>query len=101
MQHGREGLNSNWKTESLDAFREKGSYPSTLVRSVPTLGGLEISAHPLLHERGQKSTRQAQHETDEPQYVHANGRGRWSKILAWKAGRDGNGSAIREGCELL
>ena len=101
MENGREGLDSKWKTKSLDAFREEGSYPSTLVSSVPRLRGLEIPAHPLLHERGQKSARQAQHETDEPQYVYANGRGRWLKSLAWQAGRDGDGGATGERGKLL
>ena len=97
MENGREGLDGNRKTESLDALRKEGSYPSTLIRGVPALRSSKISAHPLLHERGQKGARQAQHETGEPQYVHANGRGRGSKSLAWEAGRDGNGSAAREG----
>ncbi len=66
MEKGREGLDSNWKTESLDTFCEEGSHPSTLVGRVPTLGCLEISARPLLHERSQKGARQAQHKTDEP-----------------------------------
>jgi hypothetical protein len=83
MEKGREGLDSNWETESLDTFGKEGSYPSTLIRGVTTLGGLEISAHPLLHERGQESTCQAQHEADEPQNVHANGRDCRPKSLAW------------------
>jgi hypothetical protein len=49
MEKGWKGIDSNWKTESLDTFREEGPYPNTLVGCVPTLTGLEISAHPLLH----------------------------------------------------
>jgi hypothetical protein len=49
MEKGWEGFDSSWETESVDTFGEKGSYPSTLVRGVPTLRGLDISAHPLLH----------------------------------------------------
>jgi hypothetical protein len=59
MEKGWEGLDSSWKTKLLDTFRKKGSYSGTLVRGVPTLRGLEILTHPLLHQRGQKGTRQA------------------------------------------
>ncbi len=44
MEKGREGLDSNWKTESFDISCEEGSDPSTIVGSVPTLRGLETSA---------------------------------------------------------
>jgi len=37
VKKGREGLDSSWKTETLDTFGEEGPYPSTLVRGVPTL----------------------------------------------------------------
>jgi len=62
-------------------------YLSTLVSSVPTLRGLKISAHPLQYECGQKSTCQAQHEVDEPWYVHTNGQG----LMVGKSALGGRG----------
>jgi hypothetical protein len=66
VEKGREGLNGTRETESLNALRVERSYAGPLVGCIPRPGRLQISANPLLHERCQERTRQAQHEAEEP-----------------------------------
>jgi hypothetical protein len=73
MEKGNEGLDSQWKTKSLDTFCEEGSYTKHTYEERTNVEKLGTICVPALHERGQKSARQAQHESDEPHNVHARG----------------------------
>jgi hypothetical protein len=59
------------------AFRKEGAKAGALVNCALSLGDAEISTSPVLLQGCEESAKKTDDETQEPQCVYPDGRGRW------------------------